>query len=205
MAADRTPANARGRRTRTALLDAARAIVEAEGYHALTMAAAAERAGVTRRAVYLHFSSRAELVTALFAHVTDAEGLAESTRAVWSAPDAVTALRRWAEHLARFHPRVLAVGQANDRVRHTDPDASFVWRLVTDDWREQCLRLTRRLAEEGRLAAHWTPDTAADLLWALMSFDVVEALLVRCGWSPADYAERLWALYRAALVAPDAR
>src|SRR5262249_7598513 len=51
------PATARGRRTRTALLDAARAVIESKGFGALTMARVAEQAGVTRRAAYLHFPS----------------------------------------------------------------------------------------------------------------------------------------------------
>ena len=58
--------NARSRRTRLALLAAARTLVEREGVPAVTMASVAEHAGVTRRAVYLHFSTRAELVTALY-------------------------------------------------------------------------------------------------------------------------------------------
>ena len=44
------PANARSRRTKAALLDAARAVIEAEGFGALTMARVAGQAGVTRRA-----------------------------------------------------------------------------------------------------------------------------------------------------------
>jgi AcrR family transcriptional regulator len=38
------------------------------------MAAVADRAGVSRRAVYLHYASRAELVTALFDYVSEQEG-----------------------------------------------------------------------------------------------------------------------------------
>ena len=57
------------------------------------MAAIADRAGVTRRSAYLHFASRAEVVDALFAHVAETEGLAESVDRVWAAPDAVAALR----------------------------------------------------------------------------------------------------------------
>lgn len=61
------PQNARSRRSRAALLDATRELITEGGFDALTMAAAADRAGVSRRAVYLHFATRAELVTALFA------------------------------------------------------------------------------------------------------------------------------------------
>src|SRR5688500_6249391 len=110
------PTNARSRRTRAALLAASRAILEEEGFEALTMTAAAERAGVTRRAMYLHFASRAELIGALFDYVASVEGLHDSTRSVWQAPDAVAALDEWAAHLARYHPRLLAVDRAMQRV-----------------------------------------------------------------------------------------
>src|SRR5688572_3175741 len=106
------PSNARSRHTRSALLAAARAILEDEGFEALTMAAVAARAGVTRRAVYLHFASRADLVAELFAHVAQAEGLEASTRTVWKAPDAAAGLDAWAAHLARYTPRVAAVARA---------------------------------------------------------------------------------------------
>ena len=86
------PRNARSRRTAEALLSSARALLEAQGFEAMTMTAVAERAGVTRRSVYLHFASRAELVAALFEYVNQAEGLAESAAPVWGAPDAATAL-----------------------------------------------------------------------------------------------------------------
>ncbi len=90
------PTNARSRRTRAALLAAAHTILEEQGFEALTMSAVADRAGVTRRAVYMHFTARAELVGALFDHVAAVEGLAESLRGVWEAPDAVSALDQWA-------------------------------------------------------------------------------------------------------------
>src|SRR6266496_4245189 len=60
------PTNARSRRTCSRLLATARAILERDGFQALTIAAVAEQASVTRRTVYLHFGSRGELVAALF-------------------------------------------------------------------------------------------------------------------------------------------
>jgi len=118
------PSNARSRHTRTALLASARSLLERDGFEALTMAAVADRAGVTRRAVYLHFASRSELVADLFDFVSEAEGLAASTGAVWASTDADAALEEWAAHLARFHPRVLAISRAAERLRGSDPDAA---------------------------------------------------------------------------------
>ena len=70
------PQNVRGRRTHAALLRAARDLIEQDGFAALTMASVAERAGVSRRAVYLHFAGRTELLAALYRHL----GFVESGR-----------------------------------------------------------------------------------------------------------------------------
>ncbi|MGH8823903.1 MAG: TetR/AcrR family transcriptional regulator [Jiangellaceae bacterium] len=197
------PRNTRSRRTRAALLEAARQLIEEQGFEALTMAAVAERAGVSRRAVYLHVASRSELVTALFGYVNEAEDLAASTRPVWEAPDAVAALDEWARHLARYHPRLIRIARAIQRVRDVDADAARHWDIVMRDWRRHCRSLTARLAGEGRLATPWTVESAADLLFALMSFDVLEALLVERRWSRRRLADHLALVFRRTLVAPE--
>jgi AcrR family transcriptional regulator len=199
------PRNARSRRTRAALLDATRALLEEHGTESLTMAAVAERAGVSRRAVYLHFATRAELLTELFAYVSEQEGLAASLGPVWAAPDAAAALDAWARHLARFHPRILAVARAIERVRRVDPDAAAHWRLVMADQQACCQRLAAWMARERRLAPPWTVPTAADMLWALMSFDLLEELLVDRGWSVRRYRTHLAALFRSTFLCDPGR
>ena len=194
------PRNTRSRRTRTALLAATRALLEEHGTEALTMAAVAERAGVSRRAIYLHFASRTELLTALFGYVSEQEGLAGSLAPVWAAPDAAAALQEWAAHLARFHPRILAVARAIQRVRRVDPDAEAHWALVIADQQADCRRLAAWLARERRLAPPWTVQTASDMLWALMSFELLEELLVDRGWSPRRYRTHLAALLRSTFL-----
>jgi AcrR family transcriptional regulator len=195
------PANARSRRTRAALLAAARALLEEQGFEALTVTAVADRAGVTRRAVYLHFATRGELAGALFDYVADAEGLTESLRGVRDAPDAVAALDAWAAHLARYHPRVLAVDRAVRHVWRLDPDAAAHRKRVVAGQLANCRQLARRLHDEGRLAAPWTVASAADMLLALISSDLVEALLVDRHWSRHRLAEHLGLLFRSTFVA----
>lgn len=194
------PANARSRRTRESLLAAARTILEADGFHALTMTAVADRAGVTRRAAYMHFGSRAELIGALFDHVASVEGLDESLQSVWAAPDALSALDEWAAHLARYHPRLLAVDRALRSVWRLDPEAAGYRRRVVDEQLANCRRLARRLRDEGRLADYWTIASASDMLYALISSDLVEALLVDRRWSERRLAEALAALFRSTFV-----
>jgi AcrR family transcriptional regulator len=193
--------NARSRRTRLALLAAARTLVEQEGVTAVTMASVAEHAGVTRRAVYLHFATRTELITALYEYVNDTVELNASLKSVWQAPDAAAALEAWAQHLARCHTELIPVGRAFQRVRGSDPDAGHYWDLVMQQWRKSCRRLAEWLAAEERLAPPWTIETTADMLWALMSFDVLQALVVDRRWTRKRLARRLAVLLVSTFVA----
>ncbi|HEX6954890.1 MAG TPA: helix-turn-helix domain-containing protein [Agromyces sp.] len=192
--------NARSRRTHATLLEAARGIVEDQGLAALTMGAVAERAGVTRRTVYLRFASRTQLVTALFDHVNEQEGLAASLRPVHEAPDAAAALTAWAVHVARFHPRIERFARAIQAMREADADAAEHWRLVQADWSTLCRELARRTEDEGALADGWNVETMADLLQALMSFDVQDSLLGLHGWSVDAYAAALARMVRATFL-----
>lgn len=194
------PQNARSRRTAESLMVATRSLLEECGLEYLTMAAVAERACVTRRAVYLHFGSLNGLLVALFHYVNKVEDLDKSTQPVWTAPDPVTALTEWARHLARFHPRVMAVARAIERVRATSADAAKHWEIAMRDQRDACTRLIQWLADEDQLAPPWTVDAATDMLWALMSFDMLEALTADRRWSRGRYAEHLALLFRSTFV-----
>jgi AcrR family transcriptional regulator len=190
------PQNARSRRTAAALLRAARDLIEQDGFAALTMAAVAERARVSRRAVYLHFATRTELLAALYHSLGETDDLAGSLQAVWDCPDAVTALTEWAEHIARSHPRILGVLRAVERARYGDPDATELWQTAQGNWLKGCRRLMRWLADDGDLAPQWTADTAADMMWALMSIDLLDRLLNERRWSRRRVAEHLANLFQ---------
>ncbi|NYI07771.1 TetR/AcrR family transcriptional regulator [Allostreptomyces psammosilenae] len=196
------PRNARSRRTRTAVLAATRAILEEEGLEALTMSKVAERVGVSRRGLYLHFASRTELVTALFDYLAEEEGLYRSLDRVWDAPDSVAALREWARHLGRYHPRVLAVDQAVRRVRRHDDDAALHYERAVASQLEHCRRIAEWLEREERLAPPWTVDGATEMLWALISSDLVEALVVERRWSPGLLGDHLALMYERTFVRP---
>lgn len=194
------PANARSRRTRAALLAAARDLLEQRGFEALTMTAVAGHAGVTRRSAYLHFPSRAALVSALFDHIAGAERLADSLAPVWAAPDSVSALREWAAHLARYHPRLLAVDRAVERVRRHDADAAAHRDRVVAAQLANCRRLASWLDREGRLASPWTVRSATDMLFGLVSSDMIEALTEDRGWSQSRLARHLALLFQSTFV-----
>lgn len=57
----------RATNTRAAILDAARALFEENGYFAVGLEAVATKAGISRQAIYLHFASKADLMKSLIA------------------------------------------------------------------------------------------------------------------------------------------
>lgn len=184
-----------------ALLRAARELVEEHGMSATTMAAVAERAGVSRRAVYLHFSSRGELISELFGYVNEVEDLEGRFAPVGDAPDAVTALDEFARRHAELMARIIAVGRAVEREARSDPDAARHWE-TTMYWRHETNRaLITRLDEEGVLAPGWTVDTATDMLLALISNGVTGTLLDDRGWTPEQIGEHMALLLRSTFVA----
>ncbi len=194
------PRTARSRRTRAAILDATWSLVEDRGAEGLSMEEVAEVADVSRRAIYLHFSSRAELLVAMVAHVDERMDLEGSLRPVLEAPDAEAALRAWTSHLAGYHRRIQKAVQAVDRARRTDEAAAELWTHAMGAWHRGCRDLADRLAREERLAEPWTVETAADLLWAFMSVDLLEDLIEDRGWSEEAYAERLFVVLSRALT-----
>jgi len=194
------PQNARSRRTAAALLRAARELIEQNGFPALTMAAVAERAGVSRRAVYLHFATRTELLTALYRELGHTEDLAGSLQAVWDSPNAVAALSEWAHHIARSHPRILSIMLAIEHARRADPDAAHLRDTAQGGWLKGSRKLMQWLADDGALAPHWTVQTATDMMWALMSPDLLDRLLQERRWSAEQVADHLAFLFHDAFT-----
>jgi AcrR family transcriptional regulator len=196
----REPQNARSRRTRAAILDAAWRILEELGGGGLVMGEVARRAGVSRRALYLHFASRGELVLALHDHIDEVLDLESSVRPVREAPDAVAALDAFAAHIASFHRKFLAIDRAVMHGRHSDPDLAALYESSLAVWLAGCRKLVKRLHDEGRLAEPWTIATAADMLFALMRDEVVETLAVERAWPVEQHARLLSTLFRRTFV-----
>jgi hypothetical protein len=84
--------------------------------------------------------------------------------------------------------------------RH-DPDAAVHRRRVNAEKLTNCSRLVQRIQGEGRLAAGWTEESARDMLFALISSDTIEALIVDRRWSRQRLAEHLALLLRSTFLA----
>lgn len=196
------PVNARSRRTRSELLEAAIDLITERGFAAVSMGAVAERAGVTRRSVYLHFGSRAELVESLFDHVAETAGLEDSLRRVFAASDPGAALDEWARHLAEYHTRLIGIDRAVRSLAMSDPEADAHRRRADRARLDSCRRLMGWAQDEGLLASQWTTASAAEALAGLSSSDLVQSLLVDGTWSADAFRARIGGVLRAAFLTP---
>lgn len=190
----------RSHATRTAILDAARKLLESDGYHAVGLEAVARAAGVSRQAIYLHFGSKTNVLQALLDDLNERYVFPAFERsAIWESASGVDALDAWVEVVAATTPPLLAVANAVDVARRSDPEAEAIWRVPTRGRYTDCLRIVRWLAQDGTLAADWEPPDAARFLWAATSIRVFEELTAH-GWSRSRYTRHLQRSLRAALV-----
>lgn len=136
------------------------------------MAEVAERAGISRQAVYLHFPDRAGLLAAVRQRfVLPPHG------SIAEAPSARAALSAVLAGLAETYPALWPVLQAAGAAELPD-------RL------ELCQALAGRFRDEGALAPHLAPGTAADILFSLTSPALWHELTQR-GWDAARYRSHI--------------
>lgn len=181
-------------------METAQRLLTTSGYHAVSLSAVASEAGVTRQAIYLHFKSKASLLEALVDDLNERFVFPAYQRSeLWRMATGLEALDAWIEVVAQTTPSILAVANAVDTARRSDPEAEAIWQGPTRGRYADCLRIIRRLEDEGTLAAEWATADAARYLWATTSIRVFEDLTSR-GWSRRRYVEHMRRSIRAALT-----
>lgn len=184
--------------TRAAILDAARALFEVDGYHSVGLEAVAREAGVSRQAIYLHFASKAELVEALHRRINE-QDVAPAMARVWTRRTARSALDAFVAASAEAIPRILAIADALAPPRQ-DTELTATWEASGEGRYADCLRMGQWLERDGVLAAGVTARDAADVLWMMASMPSYALLVVQRGWTPQRWTR--WvrtALHRALL------
>ncbi len=169
--------------TRTAILDAARALFEAEPYSAVGMEAVAKKAGVSRQAIYLHFASKADLLTALHRRINELD-VEPVMRKVWKCPDAVRGLDAFVGASAQATPKILGIFNALSAAARVEPVAHATFEPPREGRYADCERMARWLADDGVLADGVTVPEAADVLFTVVSVPAYEMFVVTRGWSP---------------------
>lgn len=192
----------RPRSTRDAILAATTDLLIERGAR-VTLEEIAERARVSRQALYLHFGSRTGLMIAAAEHIDQQGALGRLLDDVFEAPTGLDALDAIVVLHATYYPVIHQIAAMFMAGKYEDDALRAAW----DDRMESRHRLyhevVQRLHRENVLAPEWDVETATDILWSITSWELWELLARERGWSEADYVSRLKAVLRRLLCESD--
>lgn len=160
----------------------------------------AERAGVSRQAIYLHFGDRASLLLALVAFMPETLGFQELLAHVFAAESGVEMLLRAVALHSTYSAKIDSVARVLEAAQYQDAALRVAWRDRMKRSRGAHQAIIERIAAEGRLAEGWTVDEAADLFYTVTMQGPWRELTRELGWSSQQYAERLARLLLDSLV-----
>jgi AcrR family transcriptional regulator len=191
--------------TRRRILEVARKLLEARGFHGAGLEEVAAAAGVSRQAVYLHFQSKTGLLLAMVEHVFKTEAPDHIVKRWNRASTGVEALEAaLALHVA-YEPRVYQFARVLHAARREEPAAAAAWENRMEARRSNYKKVAEWLARDGVLLESWSVKEAAELLWALTSLHMFEYLVIESHWSTQRYKRHLRSVLYRVLVNPQMR
>jgi AcrR family transcriptional regulator len=190
--------------TRRAILLAARELFEAQGYFGAGLEAVAKKAGVSRQAIYLHFASKADLLTDLHLDIYRTDVLpALQRRPIWTAPTALAALDASTAVDAEVASKVWRLHEALVVARRHHPEVEETLRPREAERYGEVVRLARWLKKDGHLPTGMRVGEVADVYWGLTSTGTFVNLVVERGWSVDRFAGWARDTVRLHLAAPE--
>ena len=193
---DGVPRQARTRRTRTAVVDAARALFLERGYAATTIEAISIASDTPQATVYRLFSSKLGILKALLdvSIAGDDESVPMLQRphvlALLSDSDPRNQLTGFAALLRDLMARTAPVHRILADAARSDEDAATLLAEIAQQRQEGQRRIARSLARSNALRTGLRERDAADIIYALASPDVYSLLVADRGWSVDRY--ELW-------------
>ena len=189
--------------TRERVLQVARAMIGERGNAAISLVDVAAEAGLSRQTLYLMFGSRSGLLLAVVDQLDDTSQVPARLAALRQGMPATDSfepyLRTWFEYI----PVVLPVARALLAAAATgDADARRAWDSRMQKLRGGFLQLAKGLKAAGQLRDGWTPEAAADWIYAQTHVDVWQHLVVESGWKPQTAVARIVGGLRETLLKP---
>ncbi len=178
-----------GAQTREKILDTAWELMSQRGV-SVTMRDVADRVGISRQALYQHFPSRADLLTAMTHRHDEQAQIAQRFIAAAAAPTAVDALAAVIRTWFGYVPDILPVARALYAASATDDAAAVAWWDRMTAATRPVRRVVERLHAEGFLDPSWEPEEATQFLWSLTHLRTWDDLVVHHGWAPERFVER---------------
>ena len=191
---------------RRAVVVAARALFERDGFRPTTIAAVAERAGVSAESIYKGFGTKAALAKAVFDFVIagDDEPVPVWRRseadAIRAEPDVRRKIMLYSRGLAARQQRSAKVQVLIRDGGHTDQSLAALWQQLLAERLTGMTMLGRHLIESGQLGKGVELDEVRDILWTYTAVELYELLVLERGWPLERYAEWIARAVTAALV-----
>lgn len=160
----------------------------------------AKVAGVSRQAIYLNFQSRTDLMVATVQYGDQVNDAASQVQP-WQDADGVEKLDAWIKFWGNYLPQIFGVAKALMVAKESDEAAAAAWDDRMSDVRQSCRQTIASLSEVDLLAKPWRVDTAADLLWTMLSVANYEQLTVTAKWSRRQYVRHMQSAARRLFVA----
>lgn len=186
--------------TRDVILKSAWKALEDAPDKQVRMSDIAKRAGISRQALYLHFPTRGDLLTATSRYldeVLDVDTRLIPSRTAKTGRDRLTAfITMWTSYI----PEIYGVAKALMVMKDHDEAAAAAWSDRMNAVHEGCLAAAQALADDDDLAADLSVEKAADLLWVLLSVRHWEDATKHCGWTQEDYVTQITRVARLSLL-----
>jgi AcrR family transcriptional regulator len=162
-----SPTTTRGKRTREAIVSAARTVFERDGYLAARVGDIAAAAGVSHGSFYTYFSSKEEIfLEVVLALEVMASPHPEHRRGEESEFDAIDRENRRYLAAYRDDARMMAIVEEQS---HHHPELAAIRYRRSKEFVERTRRSVERQQRSGKLSAHVDPEAAATALTVMVS------------------------------------
>ncbi|MEV6773933.1 helix-turn-helix domain-containing protein [Nocardia sp. NPDC051030] len=191
-----TAANRGGRRlaTRRRVAESAATLFAERGYAGTTLQAIADAAGVHVQTIYQAFGTKVAVLAETAAVLVAGPDEEASTpppdrrwvRELFAEPDPARQLAMYATHMRTVSERYMGLLDIMRVTAAVDPEVGSFLAAAEQGRYEGPSHITPELAAKGALKPGLSADRAADIMYALTSYDVYRSLMVDRGWSGTD-------------------
>lgn len=194
------------RRTRAAVVAAARRLFLDQGYSGTSLAAVASAAGVARPTVFAVFGSKQALLREILdnALAGDDEPVAVSERPwfrpVWEANTPEEALEAYAEVCTLLGHRAADIVETVRQATDASADAKAAWDRLQSNRRAGAEMVLRHVRKLGPLQVGLNHRAAVDVLWFWNDLHHYTTLVTNCSWSEKHYSAWLGRQMRQGLL-----
>jgi AcrR family transcriptional regulator len=185
--------------TRHRILQATWELLEQQGA-GVRLVDVADRAGVSRQAVYLHFGDRSGLLVALVDFIDVSLGAVQLRAHIHGGATGVESLQRWIETMSWYTAKIDRVTQVLESSQYQDEALAAAWRDRMGRRQMHIRSIVERIAAEGRLAEGWSVDTAVHLIYVVTMPGPWRELTRELGWTAEQYTQHLTRLVRSSVL-----